>query len=163
MVQATYGSVAKGVTREKLFEWFTDFSPEDVDIMKRRGIEGISSREITRDGNKIHAEQMIKVMGKRSPLTIDIVLHPEDYTYDAHLSSPMVESDMHYTFTQLPEGTRISVDGNYRLTSRTLKILSILMLGLFKRGAARSFKRELGAYTAEAEEQLGSKERKLQS
>ena len=160
MVRATDGSVAKGVTREKLFEWFTDFSPGDVDIMKRRGIEGILSREITRDGNKIHAEQMIKVMGKRSPMTTDIVLHPEDYTYDAHLWSPMVESDLHYTFTQLPEGTRISVDGNYRLTSRALKILSILMLGLFKRGAARSFRRELRAYTAEAEEQLGSKESK---
>jgi hypothetical protein len=29
---------ARGVSREKLFEWFTDFSPEDVDIVKRRGL-----------------------------------------------------------------------------------------------------------------------------
>jgi len=159
-VKANYGTVAKGVTREKLFEWFTDFSPEDVDIMKRGGIGGILSREITRDGNKIHLEQMIQVMGMRRPMSIDIVLHPEDYTYDAHLLSSMVESDLRYTFTQLPDGTRISVDGNYRLTSRALKILSILMLGLFKRGAARSFKRELRAYIAEAEEQLNSKESK---
>lgn len=30
MGRLTYGAVAKGVSREKLFEWYTDFSPEDV-------------------------------------------------------------------------------------------------------------------------------------
>lgn len=163
MAKATYDTVAKGVTREKLFEWFTDFSPEDVDIMKRRGIGGILSRETTRNGNKIHLEQMVQIMGMRRRMTTDIVLHPEDNTYDAHLLSPMAEVDLNYTFTQLPEGTRITVDGNYRLTSRAFKILSILMLGQLKRFVARSGKRELRAYIAEAEEQLGSKESKWQS
>jgi hypothetical protein len=51
------------VPREKLFSWFVDFSPEDVDIAKRRGAGMLLSRQVTREGNMIHLENEILSRG----------------------------------------------------------------------------------------------------
>jgi hypothetical protein len=153
-----YGTVAKGVSRENLFQWYTDFSPEDVDIMKRRSDGRLLSRVCTRDGNKLHIESENRGFGSKPvKVTADAVVHPEDYTYDIHSSAPgMFEDDRHYTFTQEPDGTRIAFEANFHATGRSLKFLGAIgILGwLLNKGS----KQTLNAYVAEAEAQLGQKQ-----
>lgn len=158
MGRTTYGVVAKGVSREKLFEWYTDYSPEDVDIMKRRGDGRLLSRVCTRDGNKLHIENEGRgLRGKPMKFFYDAVLHPEDYTYDIHISMPgMMEADRHYTFTQEPEGARIAYEDNSRAIGRGWKFLSAI--GIFDRFGAWASKRTLNAFVTEAEAQLGQKQ-----
>ncbi len=158
MGHLVYGTVAKGVSREKLFQWYTDFSPDDIDIMKRRGDGRLLSRVVTRDGNKLHIKsENSGLRGKPVTVIADAVLHPEDYTYDIHSSAPgMFEDDRHYTFTPEPEGTRIAFEANFHATGRSLKFLGAIgILGwLLNIGS----KRTLNAYVAEAEAQLAQKQ-----
>lgn len=152
------GAVAKGVAREKLFAWYTDYSPEDVDIMKRRGDGRLLSRVCTRDGNKLHVENEGRgLRGKPMKFFYDAVLHPEDYTYDIHISVPgMMESDRHYTFTQEPEGARVAYEDNTHAIGRMWKFLAAIGIG--DRVGAWASKRTLRAYVAEAESELGQKQ-----
>jgi len=158
MGELTYGAVARGVSREKFFEWYTDFSPEDVDIIKRRSDGSLLSRKVTRDGNKLHIEsEMRGIRGKPMRIIDDAVVHPDDYTYDIHISVPgMLEADRHYTFTQVPEGARISFQDQYRATGGTTKLFNAL--GLLNRFWAKGSRDQLHAFVAEAEEQLGRKD-----
>lgn len=158
MGSLSYGTIAKGVPRDKLFQWYTDFSPEDVDIIKRRGDGSLLSRVVTRDGNKLHIESEVRGMrGKPMRIIDDAVVHPDDYTYDIHISVPgMMEADRHYNFTQVPEGTRISFEDHFHATGGMTKIMSAL--GLLKWGMAKGSKDTLHAFVAEAEDQLGQKQ-----
>ncbi len=159
MGRLTYGAVARGVSREKLFEWYTDFSPEDVDIIKRRGDGRLLSRKVTREGNKLHIESEMRGMGGK-PMRIidDAVVHPDDYSYDIHISIPgMLEADRHYTFTQVPEGAGISFEDDYRATGGLAKAFKAL--GLLKGFWAKGSRDQLQAFVAEAEDQIGRKER----
>ncbi len=157
MGRLTYGAVAKGVSREKLFEWYTDFSPEDVDIIKRKGDGSLLSRKVTRDGNKLHIESEMRGMrGKPMRIVDDAIVHPDDYTYDVHISIPgMLEADRHYTFTQVPDGARVSFQDQYRATGGLAKVLSAL--GLLKNLWAKGSREQLQVFVAEAEEQLAHK------
>ncbi len=158
MGRLTYGAVARGVSREKIFEWYTDFSPEDVDIIKRRGDGSLLSRTVTRNGNKLHIESEMRGMrGKPMRIIDDAVVHPDDYSYDIHISIPgMLEADRHYTFTQVPEGAGISFEDHYRATGGLAKVFNAL--GLLKRVWANGSRDQLEAFVAEAEEQLGGKD-----
>ncbi len=153
-----YETVARGVSREKLFEWYTDFSPEDVDIIKRRGDGRLLSRVVTRDGNKLHIESENRgLRGKPVKAIADAVVHPEDYTYDVHSFAPgMFEDDRHYTFTQVPEGTRIAFEDNYHATGRVFKFLDAIGIG--RRVSSWASKRVMNTFIAEAEAQLGQKQ-----
>jgi hypothetical protein len=154
-----YGTVAKGVSREKLFEWYTDYSPEDADIIKRRGDGRLLSRVVTRDGNKCHVVSELRGFGLRSkPMkgVYDVVVHPEEYTCDVHISMMGIESDRHYTFTQEPEGTRIAFEDNYHATGRLFKFLGAI--GITNRLLAYGSKRTMNTYVAEAEAQLAQKQ-----
>lgn len=157
MGELTYGAVAKGVSLDKFFEWYTDFSPEDVDIIKRRGDGSLLSRKVTRDGNKLHVESEVRGMwGKPMRIINNAVVHPDDYTYDIHISvHGMLEADRHYTFTQVPEGAKVSFEDHYRATGGTTKLFNAL--GLLNRFLAKGSRDVLLAFVAEAEEQLGSK------
>ncbi len=157
MGRLSYGAIAHGVPRDKMFQWYTDFSPEDVEIIKRRGDGSLLSRVVTRDGNKLHVESEVRGMrGKPMKMIADAVVHPEDYTYDIHLLAPgMVEGDRHYTFTQEPEGARVAFEDNYRATGRLTKFLSAI--GILNWGVAKGSRQTLNAFVAEAEAQLGQK------
>ena len=156
MGKVSYSVVAKGVSREKLFEWYTDYSPEDVDIIKRRSTGRLVSRTCTRDGNKLHVVTVARGFRKPMTMTADAVLHPEDYTYDIHTSSSgFIEDDRHYTFTQIPEGTRLSVEAQYRATGRLMKFLGAV--GILRLISPSMNKAVTRAFIAEAEEQLASK------
>lgn len=57
--------LAKGVSRDKLYQWYTDFSPEDVDIIRRRGDGSLLNRQVTREGNKVHMENENLIRGNQ--------------------------------------------------------------------------------------------------
>ena len=157
MGKLAYSLTAKGVPREKLFEWLTDYSPEDVDILKRRSSGQLLSRTCVRDGNKLHVVSELRgIRGKPMKANVEVVLHPEDYTYDVHESVAGSEIDTHYTLTQLPEGTRLSVEAQYRATGRLMKFL--VAVGIMRMLGPRMHKSLRKAFVAEAEEQLGSKQ-----
>jgi len=156
----SYEAIAKGVPKDKLFQWYTDFSPEDVEIMKRRGEGRLLSRNVTREGNKLHIENEHLMRGKVRKSTAEAVLHPEDYTYDITSTMPgMIEDKRHYRFTEVPgQGTRIRFESNYRTFGFGMKLMD--SLGLLKRLIVKGSQRTLDAYVAEAEEQLGSTSRR---
>lgn len=158
MGHLSYGATAHGVTKDKLFEWFTDFSSEDVDIIKRRGKGGLLSVVATRDGNKIHVENVLRgIRGKPVKAIFDVVLHPEEYTYDVHVSvMGLAEGDQRFIFTQESEGTRVAYEGNYRTKGSLARFLAAI--GILNRLVAKDGREGLNAYLAEAEAQLGQKQ-----
>ena len=151
-------TLVRGVSRDKLFQWYTDYSPEDVEIIKRRGNGSLASRKVTKEGDKILVESEVLFRGKPRKLYFDITaINPETYTYDVKLTSPGFESHRHYTFTEVPgEGTMMRFDEDYRVTGTAYKILDAL--GILKLGAKYSAKHGGHyVYAAEAEEQLGDR------
>ena len=94
--------------------------------------------------------------GKPMRIINDAVVHPESYTYDIHISMPgMMEADRHYSFTQVPEGARISFEDDYHATGKSAKFFNAL--GLLRRVWAKGSRDTLQAFVAEAEEQLARK------
>lgn len=149
--------VAKGVPKDKLFQWYTDFSSEDPNIYRRRIDKRMLSRKVRRDGNNVYVETELLFMGKTRKVFYYVVINPDNYTYDSKQIMPgMFESSRHYTFTEIPgEGTRIRFDDEYRLLNPLMRILDAT--GLLKRYISKNADKILRGFIAEAEEQLAEK------
>lgn len=146
--------MAKGVPAQQLFQWWTDFSSEDPEILKKRGINNVASRQATREGNKVHVESDTIVMGRHINFVFDAYLHPETLSSETKGGIPgMVEETTHYTFTEIPGvGTKISVEQSYTPLRTSFKILDAL--GIAKRMARRTVNQHSNALIAEAQEKL---------
>jgi hypothetical protein len=155
MGQYTFEKIAKGVPRDKLYPWFTDFSPEDADIAKRRGVDILVSRQVRREGNKLRLENEVLWSGKPVKFPVEIVLHPENYTYDVKGTAQGMITNMRFAFTEVPGvSAKVTVDGNYELLSTELK--SADASGLVNKQLKEGQERLVGAFLAEAQEQLRS-------
>ncbi len=143
---------ARGVTRDRLFPWFTDFSPEDVGIAKGNGVDLLLSRQVTREGNRVHVESEVLSRGKPTKYLFDAILHPETYSYDVKGSSPgnTKEDNRRYTFTDVPGiGTTVRVDCNFKMIGTGYKLADAL--GLVTREMKGLEERLMGAFLAQAE------------
>jgi hypothetical protein len=151
--QYKFEKVAEGIPRDKLFQWFTDFSPEDPAISKRRGVDTLLSRQVTREGNKLRVENQVLSRGKSSRFDLEITLHPEDYTYDVKGTTPGMNSNMRFSFTEIPGvGARVTVECNYELLSTELETRDAS--GLVNKELKEGQERLVSAFLAEAQEQL---------
>lgn len=151
--QYTFEKIARGVPRDKLFQWFSDFSPEDADIAKKRGVDILQSRKVTKDGNKLHIENQVLSSGQPQKFELEITLHPENYMYDVQGITPGMTSNMRFTFSEVPGvGAKVTVDCKYKLLSTELK--SRDASGLVNKELKEGQERLVGAFLAEAQEQL---------
>jgi hypothetical protein len=151
----TLEKMAKGVPAGQLFQWWTDFSSEDPEILKKRGVNNLASRQATREGNTVHVENdTIAPMGRHIKFVFDAYLHPESLSFETKGGVPgMVQETTHYTFTEVPGvGTKISVEQSYTPLRTSFKILDAL--GIAKRMARRTVNQHANALIAEAQEKL---------
>ncbi len=153
MGQYTFEKVAKGIPTEKLFQWFSDFTSEDADIAKRRGVDILLNRHVTREGNKLHVENIVLSRGKPSRFDLEITLHPENYMYDVKGTTPGMITNMRFAFTEvLGVGAKVTVDCSYELLNAELKTRDAF--GLVNKELKEGQERLVGAFLAEAQEQL---------
>ena len=152
----TFEKMAKGLPAAQFFEWWTDFSSEDPEILGKRGVKGFVSRRVTREGNNIHVETEMLAMVKPISFLMDVVIHPESLTFETKGRTPGVaEETTVWTFTDVPSmGTKISAEQSYTLLKRYLKVLDAL--GLVKVMGKRTLGKHADAFIAEAQEKLAS-------
>jgi hypothetical protein len=146
----------RGVPRKKLFEWFTDFSSEDVDIVKRRGAALLINRQAKKEGNNVHVENEVLSRGKNMKYSFDAELHPESFYYETRGGTPdMVEDKRRYTFEDSAGvGTKGRGDADYKLLRGGLRFLDAF--GLVNGQMKGMEDRLMGAFLAEAEGTLKS-------
>ena len=149
----SFEMIARGVPRRELFNWFTDFSDDDAEISKRRGVDLLQQRKVTRRGNSLHVENELLSRGNRSKFVIDVVLHPENYTYDVEGGNEGIKSNMRFAFTDVPGiGSKVTVNCTYELLNTELKTRDAS--GLVNKELKEGQQRLVAAFLDEAQEQL---------
>ncbi len=150
--------LARGVPVSKLFEFYTDYSPEDVEIMRRHGMYMALERVAHREGNHVIVDTTAKMMGMTRNMRYDILLHPEEKWYEMVIEiQGFVKSRRSYKFESVPEGTRITIEDQFQPTS----ILASMMngFGMLRKRLVSDTTRTMYAFTAEAEERFGGVQR----
>jgi hypothetical protein len=151
----TVEGTARGVPLDKLYEFYTDYSPEDVEIMKKHGMHMALERVSRRDGNHLLVDTTAKMMGMTKSMRYDIMLHPDGHWYEMTISiEGFVRSRRTYKFEAVPEGTRITIDDEYQPTSLLSRMLN--GIGMLKTRMIRDTTRTMNAFVAEAEEKFGT-------
>ncbi len=146
--------VAKGVPLDKLYEFYTDYSPEDVDIMRKHGMYMAMERVAERDGNHVVVDTTAKIMGITKNMRYDITLHPDGKWYEMTITiDGFVKSHRTYRFEVVGEGTRITIDDQYQPLSPLSRMLNVL--GMLRKKMISDTTRTMNAFVAEAEERFG--------
>jgi len=151
----TLEGIARGVSLDKLYEFYTDYSPEDVQIMKRHGLHMALERVAQRDGNHVVVDTVAKVMGGTKNMRYDILLHPETYWYEMTISiDGFLKSRRTYKFEKVTQGTKIIINDEYEPESLPARMMNTL--GLLKRRMVNDTVKTMNAFVAEAEERFGA-------
>ncbi len=74
--------LARGVPLAKLFEFYTDYSHEDVEIMRKHEMNMALERVSKREGNHVIVDTTAKLMDMTKNMRYDILLHPEGNWYE---------------------------------------------------------------------------------
>src|SRR2546422_11740558 len=85
MARYSIEGVARGIAIKRLWDWYTDFRSDDVEIINQEApnVAGVyENRQVRRDGDRISLDQVVSYGGRKFPATIDISLHPAGFTYD---------------------------------------------------------------------------------
>lgn len=150
----TVEGIARSVPLDKLYEFYTDYSPEDVEIMKKHGMYMALERVAQRDGNHVVVDTTAKIMGMTKNMRYDIILHPDGYWYEMTITiEGFVRSRRAYKFEIVPEGTKITINDEYQPTSFLSKMLN--GIGMLKKRMIGDTTRTMNAFVTEAEERFG--------
>jgi len=146
--------LARRVPIEKLYEFYTDYSPEDVDIMRKHGMRMALERVAERDGDHVIVDTKAKVMVMTKSMKYDITLHPDGYWYEMTiLIEGFVKSRRTYRFEVVPEGTKITINDVYQPVSHLSKMLN--RLGVLRKKMIDDTTKTMNAFVSEAEERFG--------
>lgn len=148
--------VARRVSLDTLYDFYTDYSPEDVEIMRKHGQNMALERVSKREGSHVMVDTTAKIMGMTKNMRYNIVLHPEGHWYEMELTvDGFFRSHRTYKFTTVQEGTQIIIDDIYEPTSFLAKMLNVM--GMLKKRLVRDTINTMNAFVAEAEERFGGK------
>lgn len=146
--------IARGVSLETLFEFYTDYSPEDVEIMRKHGQKMALERVSKKEGNHVIVDTTARIMGMKKNMRYDITLHPEEKWYDMDITiNGFVKSHRTYRFLAVPEGTKIIIDDAYHSTAIIPRILN--RLGMLRNKMITDTTNTMNSFIAEAEERFG--------
>jgi hypothetical protein len=142
------------VAPERLYAWYTDFSGQDADLMRRYGTGSLIERRVDRlDEQRLVLTQRMKVMGRTIPATIRIEKHPQLLTYDAHLEfGRLAKQERRYTFTERDGGTLLRMEVEYTPLSRVVKFLDAI--GFLRRLDMKESRATTVGYLRAAEAEL---------
>lgn len=150
----TVEGTARGVPLDKLYEFYTDYSPEDVSIMKKHGMYMALERIAKREGNLVVVDTTAKIMGIKKNMRYDIMLHPEAHWYEMTITiDGFVKSRRTYRFEAVPQGTKIMISDEYQPISFLSKMMN--GLGMLRKRMINDTTRTMNAFVAEAEERFG--------
>ncbi len=153
--------VAKGVGLQALWDWYTDFRPDDVDIVNREApqVAGVfANRRVRRDGSRILIEQVVHYAGREFPATVEVSLHPERFTYDTvhrvrdRRGRPLMVETRQYKLEGTSAGTRVLAECVIRETHG--KARAVNLLGLFTRMARTGSQQVMDGFIKGAERAL---------
>lgn len=148
--------IARHVPLDVLYDFYTDYSPEDVEIMRKHGQKMALERVSKREGNHVVVDTTAKIMGMTKNLRYDILLHPQEHWYEMELFvEGFFRSHRTYKFRAVQEGTQIIIDDGYEPISFLSKMMNAL--GLMKNRLIRDTINTMNAFVAEAEERFGGK------
>ncbi len=146
--------LARGVPLSKLFEFYTDYSSEDVEIMRKHGMNMALERVSKREGNHVIVDTSARLMGMTKNMRYDILLHPEGSWYEMDIEiEDFVKSHRSYKFESVPDGTKITIEDEFEPRSLLASMMSIL--GMLKTRLVSDTRRTMNAFIAEAEERFG--------
>lgn len=138
----------------KLYAFYTDYSPEDVDIMRKHGMYMALERVSKREGNRVIVDTAAKMMGMMKNMRYDIHLHPEGSWYEMIIEiQGFVRSHRSYKFESVPDGTKITIKDEFQPTSMLASMMN--GLGMLKKKLVSDTTRTMNAFIAEAEERFG--------
>ncbi len=147
--------VAKSVPLDKLYEFYTDYSPEDVGIMRKHGMYMALERVVERDGDHVVVDTTAKIMGITKNMKYDIMLHPDGNWYEMTITiEGFVKSHRTYRFEAVREGTRITINDQYQPISPLSRMLN--GLGMLRKKMIGDTTRTMNAFVSEAEERFGA-------
>lgn len=147
--------MASRLAPDKLFAWYTDFSPQDAGINKKYGDGSLVARDIrhTDDGH-ILCEQRMMIGRSEVPAQYRITLHPENLTYEAEMEiGNLVSQKRLYEFKPSGGGSLVHVKVDYSPKAGLVKLLNAL--GLYKRIDRKMSRGTMAAYIKAAEAELG--------
>ncbi|MBI2127215.1 MAG: SRPBCC family protein [Thaumarchaeota archaeon] len=145
--------IARGVSLSTLFEFYTDYSPEDVEIMRKHGQKMALERVSKKEGDHIIVDTTARVMGMTKNMRYNITLHPEDNWYEMLIRiDGFVKSHRTYRFLSVPEGTKIIIDDEYQPISMLTGMLD--RFGMLKKRLIGDTTNTMNAFIAEAEERF---------
>lgn len=148
--------IARRVSLATLYDFYTDYSPEDVEIMRKHGQKMALERVSRREGNQVVVDTTAKIMGMTRNMRYDIILHPEDRWYEMELSvDGLFRSHRTYRFKSVDQGTQILIDDEYKPTSFLARMMNAT--GMLKKRLVRDTINTMNAFVAEAEERFGGK------
>jgi len=146
--------IARGVPLDDLYNFYTDYSPEDVDIMKKHGMYMALERVAERKGNHVVVDTTAKIMGMTKSMKYDILLHPEGHWYEMTISTEgFVRSRRTYKFEAVPQGTTVRIEDEYQPISFASKLLN--SLGMLRKKMNDDTTKTMRAFIIEAEERFG--------
>lgn len=150
----TVDGIARGVPLDKLYAFYTDYSPEDIDIMKKHGMNMALERVSRRESNHVAVDTTAKMMGMKKKMNYDILLHPEGSWYEMTITiEGFVKSSRTYKFESVRQGTKITIEDEFQPTSMLASMMN--GLGMLKKRLVSDTTRTMNAFIAEAEERFG--------
>ncbi|MFQ5998875.1 MAG: hypothetical protein ACE5KO_06170 [Candidatus Bathyarchaeia archaeon] len=158
MTRYSFEGLAKRCPQDKLYAWYTDFTPEDADILrnnlqKRVSLQPVSRKLVTKEGNHVKIESLYRSKKRELKLHQNILLSPPTFTYEAETAVPKIATDQRkYTFIETPEGTKVTVDGEYKMLNVGLKIADAF--GLVKRRFVNESQEIMQAFLRAAEDEI---------
>lgn len=138
----------------RLYDFWTDYGPEDVEIMRRHGLTMALERVSKRQGNHVVVDTTARIMGMKKNMRYDIMLHPEEHWLEMTITiEGFVQSHRSYRFRAGPEGTHLAIEDEYRPSSLLAEMLN--GMGMLKTRLANDTTRTMQAFLTEAEERFG--------
>ncbi len=145
---------ARNVEINKLYDFWTDYRPEDVEIMRKHGMTMALERVSRRQRNHVIVDTTARLMGRKKNMRYDILLHPEDYWLEMTITiEGFVRSHRTYRFRIVPEGTHLVIEDEYQPISLLAKMMN--GLGMLRTKLVNDTTRTMQAFITEAEERFG--------
>ncbi len=164
MARYSIEGVARGVGIKRLWDWYTDFRSDDVEIINHEApnVAGVyENRQVRRDGDRIFLDQVVSYGGRKFPVTIDISLHPAGFTYDTvhrvrtAKGRPMMTDRRHYAFDEVVEGARVHAECVIDEVHGAAKVLNLF--GVVTRMARNGSQEVMDAFMRGAEKELSDR------
>lgn len=152
----TVEGITRGVPLQTLYAFYTDYSPEDVDIMRKHGMKMALERVAKKEGNRVTVDTTAKIMGMTKNMRYEITLHSEEFWYEMDITiNRFANSRRSYRFHPVPDGTRIVINDEYHPLGLLSKMLNVL--GMLKPKMIKDTTNTMNAFIAEAEERFANR------